>query len=449
MWAISFSYQEQGRAHKSSSLQASKLASQLLGKDLDVILGGHLDHGVLVYAVPFHGTPPTELLQWHTTQQVQSEQLRLMMSLAICTALSFCAPEGSLKDLRAVFNTSTDWVTAQQDLVHMAVHLGARLPTLVVASKAPTGGDSALMDLALRRDHTARQLLIIIAATHLEAHNVPDDLSASYLAWADCVKPLPLADLPSQLCEELHDYSDPGLVDLPMPDPCPPPFTEWLPRNKQPLPPSDFTPTSLGDLITEQAQQQIKDWVLQQLQFLLDNVDIEANGSAARRTSNVPLALGQDAFVPAARGIAWDLRQLEQGIVVPVDFEAPISSHLDLEYLHEQLLDWPDQELVSFLVEGVRYKADVDFQIVLLPHLISLKEGYGSLIKEVEKYTDAGWYGLSPPPSFPFVRCPKVQYLESWSLTEPGRPQKRVPLVSYCWTHLSAGSSRSMKHHRG
>ena len=190
-----------------------------------------------------------------------------------------------------------------------------------------------------------------------------------------------------------------------MPDPCPPHVTEWLPRNKQPQPPSDFTPTSLGDLITEQAQQQIKDWVLQQLQFLLD---IEANGSAARRTSNVPLALGQDAFVPAARGIVWDLRQLEQGIIVPVDFEAPISSHLDLEYLHEQLLEWPDQELVSFLVEGVRYKADVDFQIVLLPHLISLKEGYGSLIKEVEKYTDAGWYGLfSHPPFLPFWAVPK------------------------------------------
>ena len=128
---------------------------------------------------------------------VPTKQLQLMMSLAVCTALSFCAPEGSLKDLRSVFDTSADWVTAQQDLVHMAVHLGARLPKLVVASRAPTGGDSTLMDLALRRDHTARQLLISVI--HLEAHNVTDDLSASYLAWEDCVKPLPLADLPSQL----------------------------------------------------------------------------------------------------------------------------------------------------------------------------------------------------------------------------------------------------------
>ena len=145
--------------------------------------------------------------------------------------------------------------------------------------------------------------------------------------------------------------------------------------------------------------------MLRQLKFLLD---IEGNGTNARRTSNVPLALGQDAFHEQSQGIIWDLRRLDEGIIVPVDFSAPIFSHLDLEYLREQLADWPDQELVSFLVEGVRYKADVDFQIVLLPHLISLKEGCGSLLKEVDKYAEAGWYGLfSHPPFLPFRAVPK------------------------------------------
>ena len=145
--------------------------------------------------------------------------------------------------------------------------------------------------------------------------------------------------------------------------------------------------------------------MLQQLKFLLD---IEANGANARRTSNVTLALGQEAFHEQAQGIIWDLRRLDEGIIVPVEFSAPTSSHLDLEYLHEQLADCPDQELVSFLVEGVRYKSDVDFQIVLLPHLISLKEGYGSLLGEVDKYAEAGWYGLFSHPHFlPFRAVPK------------------------------------------
>ena len=142
----------------------------------------------------------------------------------------------------------------------MSVHLGARLPKLVMSSRSPTGGDAMLLDLALRRDHTARQLLI--SAIHLEAANVPDDLTASYLAWTDCVKPLPVADLPPQLYLELHDYSDPSLADLPMPDPCPPHVTQWLPRKQQPKPPSGFTPTTLQDLITPEAQQRIEQWVL-------------------------------------------------------------------------------------------------------------------------------------------------------------------------------------------
>ena len=64
-------------------------------------------------------------------------------------------------------------------------------------------------------------------------------------------------------------------------------------------------------------------------------------------------------------------RRLDEGIIVPVDFDAPIEPHLNLELLQEELLDWPDQELLSFLLKGVRYKAEVEHQIVLLPHLVS------------------------------------------------------------------------------
>ena len=46
----------------------------------------------------------------------------------------------------------------------------------------------------------------------------------------------------------------------------------------------------------------------------------------------------------------------------------------------------------------------MDFQIALLPHLISLKEGYGSPLKETDKYAEAGLYGmLSHPPFLPLI----------------------------------------------
>ena len=255
LWALSVSYIEEGRAHKSSILRASQLATQLLGVDLDAILCGHLDNGVLVYAVPFHGPPPSSILQWKSPRDPLAKDLQLMVSLAIATSLSFCAPVGSLSNLATAVDTSEDWAQAQHDLVHMAVHLGARLPTFVMASQAPHGGDAALLDLALRRDNTARQLLH--SAIHLEALSVPAELSASYLAWADCIKPLPLADLPPELYLELHDYSESSLQQLPMPDPCPPPVTTWLPRLTQPQPPDGFVPTTLQDLITPATQSKI------------------------------------------------------------------------------------------------------------------------------------------------------------------------------------------------
>ena len=85
---------------------------------------------------------------------------------------------------------------------------------------------------------------------------------------------------------------------------------------------------------------------------------------------------------------------MEEGGIEPVDFETPLQSHLNLQQLQEELSDWPDQELLSFLLLGVRYKAGIDYQIVILPHLVSLHEGYGSLLEEVTKYKEAGWYGL-------------------------------------------------------
>ena len=37
---------------------------------------------------------------------------------------------------------------------------------------------------------------------------------ASYLAWADCIKPLPVADIPVQMYEELDSFTDVSLSKL-------------------------------------------------------------------------------------------------------------------------------------------------------------------------------------------------------------------------------------------
>ena len=82
-WALSFSYKELGRAHKSSSKQAAQIASRLCREGVDPILCGHLEGGVLVYAIPWSHDSPSKLLAWRTVSQIVDRQLSLMCSLAV------------------------------------------------------------------------------------------------------------------------------------------------------------------------------------------------------------------------------------------------------------------------------------------------------------------------------------------------------------------------------
>jgi hypothetical protein len=82
-----------------------------------------------------------------------------------------------------------------------------------------------------------------------------------------------------------------------------------------------------------------------------------------------------------------------------LDFELPFETHLDLDYLRFQceqgyLQDYPDQEILSMLFLGVRYKDDLDLQLVLLPHLLSFAGGCDEIQSEMEGLVARGWCSL-------------------------------------------------------
>eukprot|EP00965_Chrysotila_dentata_P071002 2346390-Pleurochrysis_carterae.AAC.1 len=68
----------------------------------------------------------------------------------------------------------------------------------------------------------------------------------------------------------------------------------------------------------------------------------------------------------------------------------PIQTHLNLPFLEKRLRGYPDQRLVSFVLEGVRLEADVELQTVLVPHLTSLPLGYASVRKEIRRLHEKG-----------------------------------------------------------
>ena len=59
----------------------------------------------------------------------------------------------------------------------------------------------------------------------------------------------------------------------------------------------------------------------------------------------------------------------------PVDYSAPISTHLNLDFVRaaqEAHPTYPDQEMFDHLLFGVRFKSRPEYQMVLQPHLSSL-----------------------------------------------------------------------------
>ena len=144
-----------------------------------------------------------------------------------------------------------------------------------------------------------------------------------------------------------------------------------------------------------------------------------------------PLALGASCFDERARGIVWDLRRAPPR---PVDYAAPISTHLNLDFLRESLRahpTYPDQEIFDHLLFGVRFKSQPEYQMILQPHLSSLPLGYENMHKELRRLRDKGFFEcFAHPPFAPWqtlsngVVCRKLEPDRPRRTTDGGSPRR-------------------------
>jgi hypothetical protein len=380
----------QGRGHDAAHRIANGLAAAVFKDKLVSFLAGRLEaSSTLVFALPISADRLPQTL-WIQQSDLPS-CLQLWCSLTANAVISLLPPPpltvtGPSDPLRV--NTAL-WQQAQLTAVSQVAYSG-RSKAVEASAKSvlPTGKSEGWL---LKQRHlielTNQQLKQDIVKL-AESADAEPSIAASLLSWADAIIPVPWAEIPLGLHADLDDYTDSSLALLLIPEPCPPHHTSWLPRQQQPALVEGFNPTRIEHILTKEALLRIQAWVKEQLRYLNN---IQAQGSKAHRVSNTPCALGQDCFVPAARGIIWDLRRLSEGIITPVDFGAPTSSHLNQALIAELMLGHPDQELACFMAEGVRFKDDVELQIVLMPHLLSLREGYASLVSEVDKLEMIFW----------------------------------------------------------
>lgn len=225
--------------------------------------------------------------------------------------------------------------------------------------------------------------------------------------WVDRIKPLDPSDIPESLLKALPGFDDVCLEHQPFSPIYEPLVTPWMPLPPPQASASPAVPACVRspfEMMLPATQTLVTAWLRHALRDLKDLHDATEAGTAQafadgrrRRDRPRPLAIGRFELHEWARDRVWDCRAQCCRLL---DFTAPIRTHLNLDYLRERLHDYPDQHLVSNLLEGVRLDADVELQSVFVPHLVSLPLGYRSVEKELRRLQGLGWYTFFP--EFPF-----------------------------------------------
>lgn len=221
--------------------------------------------------------------------------------------------------------------------------------------------------------------------------------------WREVIRPINTGELPPELLASPPDFSDARLDEVAFSPVYEPLTTPWLPRSPpQPDPPLGAPACIAGAtaMLNDEGRRVLDEWLQATLADLLHIRDSLASGAdpaSLDRLRPRPVAIGQGALQAWARGIVWDCRS---ACCVPLDYAAPLDTHLDLAYLRRRLAGYPDQYLLANLLEGVRLDADVELQTVLVPHLSSLPMGFASVVKELHRLHEKGWYAFFE--AFPF-----------------------------------------------
>lgn len=258
---------------------------------------------------------------------------------------------------------------------------------------------------------------------------------AEYLAeWTERIQPLPAEDIPPDLMAALPHFESAALDRVPLPPPPPVLHTHRVPLQPG-QPHRQQCPQTPLDLYTPRARERVHTRMRKWLQATLEDLlCIADHGEECERTRPRPIAIGQRGMEAWAKDIVWDFTfERHPTCGVPLDFHLPLETHLNLQYLGERLADYPDKQIVGYLLEGVRLEAHVERHAVWIPHLTSLPKGFSSVQKEIDRLEERGWYRSFE--ALPFFPCylngqgATARKLEPWRYrrtTEGGGPRKEL-----------------------
>ena len=331
-----------------------------------------------VVAVPLLHSPTQlgfETLAWSSLRELDDSPLRLPAYRALATIAALLGDD------------------ARPSFPPPALPGGARAPRFV-----PQAPPTLAVDDATWRAQLADGAAANGALRELLRSASDDDATYSH-EWAEQIKDVAADAVPPNLRGAHADFTDEKFASVPfayrdaIPTTVPAPVplaqhSDYRPRNVTP----DIFPVEVAER-----------WALWWPAVLRDFLAYRSNPNA-RRTCNAPFVVAQSELHPRARGTYWDLRtRRPDGSFAPLDFSAPLDTHLNTNYLAEEWVDFPDQEMVFMLtVTGVDFRiCHKPGQTVIYPHLESLPAGYASVESELRRLSNLNFNAFFT--SFPFL----------------------------------------------
>jgi hypothetical protein len=369
----------------------AELAFSASGLATTFMIGRYRDNGprVGVCLLPFVPPPDTTVL----TARQRRRSLSLGATFAWCTLASMAGTALADPIARALVGvaafcgpvTYTADALHEGELLHPVFRVGATAVASMVGMR-PITYDLGTVGYWLAQDANHQLLL---------RHALEDRVAAGEAlleGWAERIRPPP-QELLDLVRVQLPDMLAEDLLDLPFSPIYVPPVTAYLPRMPAQLPAAaPHCVRSAMELLEEPARRRAHAWLVRALDQLVCIEEHPPEYVGCELLRPPPLVLGQEALAPWARGRVWDLTFERAPCAVPLDVTLPIETHLNLPFLRKRLTNYPDQNLLSNLLEGIRFEADVELQAVLVPHLISLPKGFTSVRNELYRLQTLGWY---------------------------------------------------------
>ena len=355
------------------------------------MIGRYRDNGprVGVCLLPFAPPPDATVL----TAFQRRRSLSLGATFAWCTLASMAGTALADPIARALVGvaafcgpvTYTADALHEGELLRPVFRVGATAVASMVGMR-PITYDLGTVGYWLAQDANHQLLL---------RHALEDRVAAGEAlleGWAERIRPPP-QELLDLVRVQLPDMLAEDLLDLPFSPIYVPPVTAYLPRMPAQLPAAaPHCVRSAMELLEEPARRRAHAWLVRALDQLVCIEEHPPEYVGCELLRPPPLVLGQEALAPWARGRVWDLTFERAPCAVLLDVTLPIETHLNLPFLRKRLAGYPDQNLVSNLLEGIRFEADVELQTVLVPHLISLPKGFTSVRNELYRLQTLGWY---------------------------------------------------------